>query len=350
MIYKGGLLSGRPFFLSLIGFLHRRCFFILRSSAWPLASHPMTLTSIEDIAHGALLAQGVTLPPPPWSELGVGVWGVVYDLGDGSVLKLVRKRGGLGSPGALIQREVRALHAFGGRGCGNFGIPELLGHGDLDLPANPFVAPLEGWLRLSKLEGRLLGRAIPSTPDARQRLGETLGAALADFHADATPIAQAENVSSADPVLRSIGELREALPKPEDKALCDQLKERWSTLSTGDLVFLHGDVNLSNILVTGDGKFSLLDFAESGLGLPHAEFRHFEERPEIRDALFMGYQAASGAPIDHEIYYLAATVNSLGTLYHGGSVQPGVAANDPRKGMRLRGMVHHCANKAGLEV
>lgn len=311
---------------------------------------PMTLTSIEDIAHDALSAQGVILPPPPWRELGVGVWGIVYDLDDGTVLKLVRKRGGLGSPAALILREVRALEILGGKQCGGFDIPELLGHGDLDLPANPFISPLEGWLRLSKLEGRLLGRAIPSTPDARQRLGETLGAALADFHADATPIATAKNLPPKDPVLRSIGELRAALPKPEDKALCDQLKDRWTALSTGHHVFLHGDVNLSNLLVADDGKFGLIDFAESGFGLPHAEFRHFEERPEIRDALFMGYQAASGAPIDHEIYYLAATVNSLGTLYFGGSVQPGVAANDPRKGMRLRGMVRHCAEKAGLEV
>jgi len=310
----------------------------------------MTLTTIEDIAHDALQAQSVRLPPPPWPELGVGLWGVVYDLGDGSVLKLVRKRGGLGSPAALIQREVTALNAFGGKECGSFAIPELLGHGDLDLPANPFVAPLEGWLRLSKLEGRRLGVAIPSTPDARQRLGETLGAALADFHADATPTAKARNLPSHDPIPRAIGQLRAALPKPEDKALCDQLKERWETLVTNSAVFLHGDVNLSNILVTGEGKFGLLDFAESGFGHPHAEFRHFEERPEIRDALFMGYQAASGAPIDHEIYYLAATVNSLGTLYHGGCVQPGVAANDPRKGMRLRGMVRHCAEKAGLEV
>jgi|GEM_PF-643044 len=349
-ISKGGLPPGRPFFLARDWLFAPSPHLVLRTSARPLASPPMTLATIEDITHDALQAQGMTLPPPPWSELGVGVWGVVYDLGDGSVLKLVRKRGGLGSPGALIQREVNALNALGGRDCGSFAVPELLGHGDLDLPANPFVAPLEGWLRLSKLEGRLLGAAVPSTPDTRQRLGETLGAALADFHAEATAIAKAENLSPQDPVLRSIGELRAALPKPEDKALCDQLREKWTSLSTREPVFLHGDVNLSNVLVTGDGRFSLLDFAESGFGLPHAEFRHFEERPEIRDALFMGYQAASGAPIDHEIYYLAATVNSLGTLYHGGSVQPGVAANDPRKGMRLRGMVRHCAGKAGLEV
>ena len=114
------------------------------------------------------------LPPPPWNELGEGLWGIVFDLGDGSVLKLVRKRGGLGSPAALIHREVAAIKALGGGRCGGFDMPELLGHGDIDLPANPFVAPLEGWLRLSKLNGRRLGDAIPPTPDGRQRLGETL--------------------------------------------------------------------------------------------------------------------------------------------------------------------------------
>lgn len=309
----------------------------------------MTLASIEDLTHTSLHAQGITLPPPPWSEMGEGLWGIVYDLGDGSVLKLVRKRGGLGSPAALIHREVAALRALGGGRCGGFEIPELLGHGDIDLPANPFVAPLEGWLRLSRLDGRRLGDAIPPTPDGRQRLGETLGAALADFHNDTKALSDRADLPQKDPILRAVGELREALPKPEDKALCDSLKERWMSLSSSP-VFLHGDVNLSNVLVGEDGRFGLLDFAECGMGAPHAEFRHFEERPEIRDAVFMGYQAASAEPIDLGVYYLAATVNALGTLYHGGSVQPGVAANDPRKGMRLRGMVRHCASKAGLEV
>lgn len=309
----------------------------------------MTLTSIEDLTHDTLRAQGVTLPPPPWNELGEGLWGIVYDLGDGSVLKLVRKRGGLGSPAALIQREVSALNALGARKCGGFEIPELRGHGDINLPANPFVAPLEGWLHLSKLEGRRLGNAIPPTPDGRQQLGETLGAALADLHEDATEITDAKDLPQKDPILRAIGQLRDALAKPEDKALCDGLKERWVSVSS-PAVFLHGDINLSNILVTADGRFSLLDFAECGMGAAHAEFRHFEERPELRDAIFMGYQVASGKPIDLDVYYLAATVNALATLYHGGTVQPGVAANDPRKGMRLRGMVRHCASKAGLEV
>lgn len=309
----------------------------------------MTLTSIEDLTYDTLRAQGVTLPPPPWNELGEGLWGIVYDLGDGSVLKLVRKRGGLGSAAALIQREVSALNVLGARRCGGFEIPELRGHGDINLPANPFVAPLEGWLHLSKLEGRRLGNAIPPTPDGRQQLGETLGAALADFHEDANKITGAKDLPQKDPILRAIGQLRDALAKPEDKALCDGLKERWVSVSS-PAVFLHGDVNLSNILVTADGRFSLLDFAECGMGAAHAEFRHFEERPELRDAIFMGYQVASGQPIDLDVYYLAATVNALATLYHGGTVQPGVAANDPRKGMRLRGMVRHCASKAGLEV
>lgn len=309
----------------------------------------MTLTSIEDLTYDTLRAQGVTLPPPPWNELGEGLWGIVYDLGDGSVLKLVRKRGGLGSAAALIQREVSALNVLGARRCGGFEIPELRGHGDINLPANPFVAPLEGWLHLSKLEGRRLGNAIPPTPDGRQQLGETLGAALADFHEDANKITGAKDLPQKDPILRAIGQLRDALAKPEDKSLCDGLKERWVSVSS-PAVFLHGDVNLSNILVTADDRFSLLDFAECGMGAAHAEFRHFEERPELRDAIFMGYQVASGKPIDLDVYYLAATVNALATLYHGGTVQPGIAANDPRKGMRLRGMVRHCASKAGLEV
>ncbi len=311
----------------------------------------MNLASIEDLVHTTLNAQGVAVPAPPWQELGQGLWGIVHDLGDGSVLKLVRKRGGLGSAAALIHREVAALEALSGRRCGGFNIPELLGHGDIDLPANPFVAPLEGWLRLSKLDGQRLGNTIPATPDKRQRLGEALGAALADFHADVSRLTNGAELPQQDPILRAIKQLRDALPKQEDKALCDAVKDRWtSVVNATSSLFLHGDVNLSNVLVTDDDHFGLVDFAECGKGPAHAEFRHFEERPEIRDAIFMGYQAASGTPIDLDVYYLAATVNALATLYHGGTVQPGVAANDPRKAMRLRGMVRHCAERAGLEV
>ena len=245
----------------------------------------MTLASIEDLVHTTLNTQGVAVPPPPWQELGQGLWGVVHDLGDGSVLKLVRKRGGLGSAATLIHREVAALKAFGGQRCGGFDVPELLGHGDIDLPANPFVAPLEGWLRLSKLEGQRLGDVIPPTPDNRQRLGETLGAALADFHVDATALTSGTDVPTQDPMVRALDQLRAALPKPSDKELCDKLKERWTSLAPTSRVFLHGDVNLSNILVTDDGRFSLVDFAECGLGPAHAEFRHFEERPAARQLI-----------------------------------------------------------------
>lgn len=310
----------------------------------------MSLITIEETVHAALHACGTDIPPPPWREIGNGVWGIVYDLGDGTALKLVRKRGGLGSPAALMQRETAALGLLGGRAVGGFQVPALLGHGELTLPANPLVSPMEGWLRLSFLDGRPLAASIPSNPDERQRLGERLGATIADFHHDATALIGPGTRTFADPVVRAIGQLRTALAQPEYKELCDRLLARWEEKTGGKSAFLHGDLNFSNILIDPRGGFGLVDFAESGFSAPHADFRHFEERPEIRDPLFMGYQAASGAPVDIETYYLAATVNALGTLYFGGSVQPGVAANDPRKGMRLKGMVRHCAGKAGLDL
>jgi len=308
----------------------------------------MDMMTIEGTVARALCDQGIDLPPPPWTEIGSGVWGVVFDLGDGSVLKLIRKRGGLGSPASLIHRETLALGVLGGKKVGGFQIPELLGQGDLPLPSNPFVAPLEGWIRLSQVEGRILSAAMPSHPDTRNQLGERLGAGMAHFHEDATALAKTVQLPEADPIERSIGELEIALPKPDDKALCVKLREHWLRLDR-EPVFLHGDINFSNVLVNDRGDFSLLDFAECGVGPALAEFRHFEDRPEFRDALFLGYQAASAMPIDLETYYLAATVNALATVYFGGSVQPGVAANDPRVGMRLRGMVNHCLQKAGLE-
>ncbi|PCJ68926.1 MAG: hypothetical protein COA62_14015 [Rhodobiaceae bacterium] len=309
----------------------------------------MTLMMIEEMVHAALIESAQDLPAPPWKEMGHGVWGTVYDLGDGSVLKLVRKRGGLGSAAGLIHRETSVLAALGGQRVGGFQLPALLGHGDLSLPANPFVAPLEGWLRLSRLNGKILSASVPTGPDARQRLGEQLGAAIADFHAATPALSDAGKIPTTDPIDRAIGLLATALPKPEDKLLCERLRVRWHKQERPAPVLLHGDINFSNVLVDDDGGFGLIDFAECGYGPAHADFRHLESRPEFRDAVFLGYRVASGAPIDIDTYYLAATVNALATLYFGGTVQPGVTANDPRVGMRLRGMVRHCADKAGLE-
>ena len=310
----------------------------------------MKLNGIEDIVHETLRAQGLDLPPPPWTELGQGVWGVVYDLQDGTVLKLVRKRGGLGSPAALIFRETEALKALGGRRIGGFDIPSLIGHGELHLPSNLLFAPMEGYLRMSKLQGLPLGQNLPYNPDKRQQVAEAFGAALADFHAAADGHIDREHPAFADPIIRAATQLKTALRSPEDRALADEIIDTWQARQRNSSTFLHGDINFSNVLLAADGAYGLCDFAEAGFGVAHSEFRHFEERPEVRDMIFLGYQAASGKPVDLDTYYIAATVNALGSLYFGGAVQPGVAANDPRTGIRLRGMVRHCAKRAGLHI
>ncbi len=55
------------------------------------------------------------LPVPPWPLVGEGLWSSVHDLGDGTVLKLVRRQtSGLGSGVAIHRREVLALAALDG--------------------------------------------------------------------------------------------------------------------------------------------------------------------------------------------------------------------------------------------
>lgn len=310
----------------------------------------MRISGIEDIAYETLCGQGSDVPPPPWTELGQGVWGIVYDLGDGTVLKLVRKRGGLGTPAALIYREVETLKMLGGRRVGGFAIPELLDHGDLHLPSNPLFAPMEGFLRMTRLRGGTLAQNLPFQPEKRQQVAERFGAALADFHVEAARLIDMAHPAFTDPLVRAATQLKSALRSADDRRLAEEVLALWTARPAPAPVFLHGDMNLSNVLMAADGSFGLCDFGEAGIGIAHSEFRHFEERPEIRDVIFWGYQAASGAPIDLDTYYIAATVNALGSLFFGGAIQPGVASNDPRTGMRLRGMVRHCAKRAGFTV
>lgn len=296
--------------------------------------------------HSLLAGAVPDLPVSGWRHLGEGLWGDVYDLGDGSVLKLVRRNGGLGSGESKVIREGAALSLLGGLATDYVRVPRLIGSAlfkDSFIGSSIGMAPLAGWVRVEKLEGDVIdGHAVAMVPSRRELLGERLGAAIASFHeASALHLEGMEKLG--DPILRSLKDAAPRLSGPDDRSRLSRLEAAWRENPAPHAV-LHGDINLSNILYTDRaGPIGLVDFAEAGAGVPEADLRHFEGFGPLRDAIMRGYGAFRGEKPDMLLYRMAAAVDAAVTL----AVEGG--AGHPREAMRRRYWLDECLRQAGLE-
>src|SRR5438876_3859191 len=70
------------------------------------------------------------LPMKDVRALGHGLWGPTIDLGDGTVLKLVRRRAGIGDGLEICANEARVLAALGGRPLDGVAVPCLIASGE----------------------------------------------------------------------------------------------------------------------------------------------------------------------------------------------------------------------------
>ncbi len=291
-----------------------------------------------------------TLPAfSQWRLAGEGIWGSVYDLGDDTMLKLVRRHGGLGNGEALHHREVAALTLLDGLASDYVRVPRLVSS---NVFANAYIGsapPLAGWLRLEALNGlRLSSDRVMSSPARdRDRLGERIGAAIADFTVAATKRATVASSKLADTITRSLTLARHQLGNAELHRAADAILHAWETRrAQGPLVFVHGDLNPGNLIDMAEGKkdgpLGFVDFAESGWSLIETEFRHFEPLGALRDMAFRGLTARRGEGPNLQSYYLASAADALVTIAIQG------AAGHPRDQMRRNGLLRHCLSEAGL--
>lgn len=298
--------------------------------------------------HKEIAPHTETLPPPPWLLAGEGLWGSVFDLGDGTMLKLVRRHGGLGSGEALHHREAAALGFLGGLASDYLRVPHLFASGAFTNSYIGSAPPLAGWLRLARLEGRRLTTDAVLTMNARDRdlLGERIGAAIVDFNDKASERATAAQSKLADTITRSLTLARSQLASAELHRAADAIAQGWETLrDVGPLTFVHGDLNPGNIIDAGPrAPLGFVDFAESGWSLAEAEFRHFEPLGPLRDAVFRGVAARRGKAPDMRAYYLASAADALMTVAIQGN------AGHPRDAMRRTGLLRHCLAEAGIGI
>lgn len=291
--------------------------------------------------HDTVSTEIPDLPQGPWTLLGEGLWGTVHDLGDGTVLKLVRRNGGLGTGESKHYRETTALGMV--QQIEGVRLAQLLAAGRFSNPYGFSGPPLAGWLRLEKLDGRPVdeGGIYALRGEERERLGEEIGAALAHFHRAGAAIAD-EAAKLGSPALRSISE---AMMRINDPALRTRLERLKEAIAAEDAprIFLHGDVNFSNLLAARGLRPALVDFAEAGVGFAEEDFRHFDNPGPLRDAIFRSYAAVSGRAVDEFRFRMGIAVNAAVSLALGSN------AGHPREGMRRVSFLDEALRRAGIE-
>jgi hypothetical protein len=257
----------------------------------------------------------------PTRLLGEGVWGRVYDLGDGTVLKVAREAcAGIGSGGAKIENECIALELLAAADALVGLIPVVRGRGDIP-PASPLAA--EGftvWLRMTKMPGRSISpEHVGGLSRSRQsRIARDIGVTLARVQAALREALAVERTSfapaGAAAAYAEITGAAEQLGDPFYLNVIATLTRARSQLQPAVLAHaVHGDFNTSNILVGDDGGIcGILDFAEWGADFPEKDFAHIlQELPAIADQVVASYERASGFITDPARLALALAENAL---------------------------------------
>jgi len=157
----------------------------------------------------------------------------------------------------------------------------------------------EGWLVMSRLEGRpLWNEILQADSQRRTRLLQRLGELLKQLHATAVPIglrsespwvdrmlAEArENLEWCDGTVELLADLRQHRPEPVPEVL------------------VHGDLALDNVLVAAEDAMSLIDWSGGAQGDPRCDLAlALQTEPEttlgeIELAAF--FEAYGGVPVD----------------------------------------------------
>jgi Ser/Thr protein kinase RdoA (MazF antagonist) len=257
----------------------------------------------------------------PQRLLGEGVWGRVYDLGGGTVLKIARERcAGIGSGRAKIENECAALTLLAAAGVLAGLVPVVRGRGDI-----PVSSPLarEGfavWLRMTKVSGRPISAddIDKLSRQEQSRIGRELGVALACVHAGlCRALALARMNLPTVGALKTYADVADAAARLADRFYVDavaQLTRARSRIpSEVSSHPIHGDFNSSNILVAEDGRIcGILDFAEWGADFPEKDFAHMlQELPTLSDDVIASYERESGFATDPLRLTLASAENAL---------------------------------------
>jgi aminoglycoside phosphotransferase (APT) family kinase protein len=251
------------------------------------------------------------LPTADARLLGHGLWGPTVDLADGTLLKLVRRRAGIGDGLDIQGNEARVLAALGGQRLGHLEIPRLVAYGMFAADSSATLHGYAAWLRLSRVRGHPFGEEQLARLSDRERgrfaasLGETVAILQSEVTAALRDTASLDNRVSA--LLAGL-----AAASPADRDLCGALAVRLDAIPERRRGgFVHGDAHLSNLLIDEAGLIcGVVDFAEAGRSFPEIDLAYLHWLPQIAPGVRHSYEAAAH-PIDEAAYHLAGAIYAL---------------------------------------
>lgn len=275
--------------------------------------------------------------------IGTGLWGSVHDLGDGSVVKLARRRcAGIGDGLEKMRREEAVLQALGA--CtldAALSVPRPIAAGQRDHPDTPL------WLQVTKVPGAVRKVAeVERLPEQERRaVAASIGRAAASIHRLLSSAALAG-------ILPSAGERFDHLAQglhgdAEAQGYLSRLRQVYRSFGVPGLPVIHGDLNISNLLFEGHCVVSVVDFAETRRGFYEEDLASILfELPDLRGPLVEEYQALSGSEMDGEKIEFALAMEHLGTLVI--SRRLGLAAESEAAHQRLDAYLGRGRFKAGF--
>jgi aminoglycoside phosphotransferase (APT) family kinase protein len=244
--------------------------------------------------------------------LGHGLWGPTIDLGDGTVLKLVRQRAGIGDGLEICGNEARVLAALGGGPLGHLAVPRLVAHATFAAGSPAAAEGYAAWMRLTRVAGAPFSEERLARLPARERdrFAGSFGESIAVLHQEAAAALADASIALDDRVQALLKGL--AATSPADGGLCAGLTSTLAAIPADRRRgFIHGDFHLSNLLVGEDGLISgVVDFAEAGRGLREVDLAYLHWLPQIAAAARRRYEAAAG-PVDDVAYNLAGAIYAL---------------------------------------
>ncbi len=249
--------------------------------------------------------------------LGVGVWGVVYDLDDGTVLKLARREGGFGDGHKKVSHEIDVMKSIAfARSNVSFKVPQFVESGFIPEHSKLYGRGFSIWLRSTKIVGRSLedSEVARLGESERSAIAASLARALNEFHRllDGSDI---HKKLKPDDVFELMN-LEDLALRERDRGRIHSVVPLFDAHSDRQLRPIHGDFNISNVLV--DERFDVtgvLDFAEVCLGTLEDELSSLTtELPILAEAIVNQFEATSGHDIDPARLHLAELKHDLISL------------------------------------
>ncbi|CAN0379101.1 unnamed protein product, partial [Phaeothamnion confervicola] len=192
-------------------------------------------------------------------------------------------------------RKEEALGRLFGAGPGlSFALPRCLGAGVFDRHG------FQSWMRSTKIEGR-----VGTVADSEPTWGAPLGQALRELHGFLDTSALRE-LAEPDPIFE---DLASGPPiSKEDRALAQLVQRLYAVVPAQRLRPIHGDFNISNIMLDGSRVSGVLDFAEFCLGFVEEDVVSLTaELPALTDSILEGY----GRALEPTLLRLAAAKRAL---------------------------------------